>query len=214
MKGLIKNDLMQIGLASKGFFWAIYFVIVLGLSVFTEMGTVYCYMLVFVSMMLSISLFSYDEAYHWDRYCSSLPVTSRQIVLARYASAICCMLVGLAACLVLCCVSAISGHMDFSAGQFALSMAQIVVVAVLYLEISIPILYRWGAERGRIVVLLLFFVCCGLIGGCVGILGEEELTEWLSRIAAISTAITAVLAVVLLPVSVHLATRQLERREF
>lgn len=214
MNGLIKNDLMQIALASKGFFWAIYFVIVLGLSIFTEMGTVYCYMLLFVSVMLSISLFSYDEAYHWDRYRSSLPVTSRQIVLARYASAICCMLVGLAACLVLCCVSIISGHMDLSAGQFALSMAQILIVDVLYIVISIPVLYRWGAERGRIVVILLFFVCFGLIGACSAMVGEGELSEWLSRIASISTAITAVLAVVLFPLSVLLSTRQLERREF
>ena len=37
-----------------------------------------------ITSMLPMSLLSYDEKFHWDRYCAAMPFTRSQVVSAKY----------------------------------------------------------------------------------------------------------------------------------
>lgn len=214
MMGLIKYDLMQITSGVKGAFVALYLILLAVLNVFSSDGNLFSYILVFIFIMFGIAAFSYEEADCWDKYKAALPVSSRQIVLARYGMLGVCLVTGIAASLILGAISAVAGTMGLTMSDWALSLIQCIVIAVLYLEIMIPVMYRFGSERGRIIMLLLFLLFFGAACG-LSMMSSTVFDAWGNLITVYtSTLFFAGVAVVLLPVSISAAIRIQSKKEF
>lgn len=156
MKGLILNDFYAMRKLLKsilfvfvifGVIWAIGEQPATGALIICIMGNSYL-----------LNLFSYDEYYHWEQYVSILPLTRRQIVLARYATFGITALVTLTISLIY--LVALGGIADCA----------MVAVTVLCMQgytasVMIPIAYKFGIQRGRILYVLLMFVPFGAILG-------------------------------------------------
>ncbi|MDO5784352.1 MAG: ABC-2 transporter permease [Eubacteriales bacterium] len=210
MRGLMKYDLMQICSGIKGAFVALYLILLAVLNVFSSDGNLFSYIVVFISAIFGIAAFSYEEADHWNRYKAALPVSNSQIVLARYGMLGICMAVGIIASLALGAISGVAGTMELAMTDWLLSLVQCVIVAVLYLEIMIPVMYRFGSERGRIIMLLLFLIFFGALCGIGSIAYEWE------RLVTVytSTLFMAGVAAVLLPVSISASIRIQAKKEY
>ena len=210
MIGLMKNDLMQLLSGIKGGFIVVYLIFIGVMSIFSNVGQLFSYMMIFIFVMFGIAAFTYEETYHWDRYVAALPVSNRQIVLARYGMTGLCMAAGLIAGVILWGVSLISGTGDMTSADWMLSEVQTLVISVLYIEIMIPVMYRFGAERGRVVMLLLFII----FFSAVSVLAElgQEWTRWITVYGITMVLMGA--AVILLPVSIMLACGIRAKKEF
>ena len=104
----------------------------------------------------------------------------------------------------------IAGTMELPLTDWILSLVQCVAIAALYLEIMIPVMYRFGSERGRVIMLLLFIVFFGTVCGLGAIADEWEL------LITVYTATMIIIgaAVVLLPVSISASIRVQSKKNF
>lgn len=214
MKGLVQHDLLQIGSGVKGTFLLVYLVFMAMLSLFGNIGTTFASMMVFISTMFGIAAFSYDEAYHWDCYAAALPVTNRQIVLARYCTQFVMIFVGIAAGMLLGLLSYFGGHADMTLVELLSMMAGVTLAVLLFTAIMVPLLYRFGAERGRIVMLILFFAMFAAFMAVFS-LDEQSVYQLLNRMPWKTVAVSMVAVVlVALVASVECSVRIREKKDF
>lgn len=216
MPGLIKYDLLQICCGVKGGFVAVYLVFIAVLSMVNDIGSIVSYMFVFVSAMFGIASFNYEETYHWDRYTAVLPVNIRQLVLARYGSIGICIAAGVVSSIVLGAISFASQNTGLDFSQWTMSFLFSLLGAMLYMELLVPIMYRFGPEKGRIIMLVLFmafFAGLGAFGALVENAALEQLAVLdISMKYVIAGSVIAVLA--LLPVSVGISVSIRAKKEF
>ena len=216
MTGLIKYDLLQICGGVKGGFVAVYLVFMAVLSLVSDAGSMFSYIFVFLSAIFGIASFSYEESYHWDRYTTALPVSIRQLVLARYGSVSVCIGFGVVACMVLGAISFAAGKTVVTFSDWLVLLVQSLLCAILYMEILIPMMYRFGAEKGRIAMLVLFAALFAALS-VVGTVAEEATLEQVA-VLDISmkyiTAGSAVAVLALLPVSVSISAAIRAKKEF
>lgn len=122
------------------------------------------------SVLLPASAFAYDDRSHWDEMELMLPYSTRQIVLSRYFVGWISML----GFLILGCLA--QAAMAFVCRYFYVFpelwreiglrtlLAEIPVAAGL-LSFSMPVYFRFDAEKSRAVRTLLILVLCALMGG-------------------------------------------------
>lgn len=99
--------------------------------------------------MIPLTIYTYDEREHWCTYCSTLPISRKTYVLAKY-------LLGI---LLTLSVSAINGAMDLLFTMLGrkgaeLSLGMGIAMSLLMSGFTMPFVYRFGAEKGRIVYLI------------------------------------------------------------
>lgn len=209
MKGLMKYDLMQIGSGLKGGFFVVYFLLMAVFNALSSDGNMFSYILIFISSMFGISAFTYEETYRWNRYTATLPVSTRQIVLARYLVIGIFILGGVGASLLLGAISVIAGTMQLTAAEWMLSMLECLIVCILYQEIILPIMYRFGADRGRIVMMLFFIILFGVLYAAVTLIDFVPLLTM-----TYSFIIAGAVVIVLFPISVVISIRIRAKKEF
>lgn len=211
MKGLVKYDLMQLAGTSKKSFYLLYFVGLAAVGVMLGGGTICSYMAVMIGCMTGVSFFSYESWYHWDSYCAAMPLSNRQIVVSRYISLLIVTGCGVLWGIVIGVLALTAGKMDLTWTQWLLSMVQTVLAALLYMEIEIPVMYRFGVERGRIVNILLFIILFA------GISSLAELNEMPAAVTSVVQLVFGVVWVVILlcfPVSIAVSMRIRAKKEY
>ena len=111
--------------------------------------------------MIPVNLLAYDERSRWMEYSGALPYTKAQIVSVKYlmgviVQGVMLLAVGLA--------QGVRMHIagTFQWGEYALIMSSIFAMATITSSISMPFMFRWGVEKGRIAYYCMIgFVCAG-----------------------------------------------------
>ncbi len=112
-----------------------------------------------MAMLLSISAFTFDKQSKWDQYLTVLPVDAQTIVASRYIFALLTWAGSmLVAFLFVLLIRLRSATMRVSGVEiFGFLEVTIIGFAVLLaLAISLPLIYRFGAEKGRLILLVVF----------------------------------------------------------
>lgn len=113
-----------------------------------------------ISGMVPATLLGYDERSRWSVYCRTLPYTKAQIVSGKY-------LIGLIAqCVILVLTALIQAAKMLLQGIFdpcelMTLMALLVTMSCFSSSLSLPFMFRYGVERGRIA----YFVTVGIVCG-------------------------------------------------
>ena len=172
MKGLLQKDfyLMRTLARSYAFILGVFFLLSLT-GVYD--GTFLCTFLVLMCVMIPANTFSYDEQAKWDKYAASLPAGRPGVVRAKYLFT---LLVSLAALALAALLQALLFFLG-RAGTATLLEAELSAVApagfgILMTAILLPLLFRFGSQRGRLYLVLVVAV---LTGGTVG--GAMVLSE-------------------------------------
>ncbi len=211
MKGLVKYDLMQLAGTSKKSFYLLYFVGLAAVGVMLGGGTICSYMAVMIGCMTGVSFFSYESWYHWDSYCAVMPLSNRQIVVSRYISLLIVTGCGVLWGIVIGVLALTAGKMDLTWTQWLLSMVQTVLAALLYMEIEIPVMYRFGVERGRIVNILLFII---LFAGVSALAEFNELPTAVASVAQLVFGVVWVVILLCFPVSIAVSMCIRAKKEY
>lgn len=166
MIGLLKKDLFVADKSSR-----MLLVLALVFSLIPSMGAFGSTYAMMLALMMPITTLAYDERSKWDRYAAMLPYTPGQIVWSKYLLAyIFTLLAG-----VIIVAGALLRGISTGAVDWVetAEISMMLGVAMLFVTaLGLPVLYRFGAEKGRYVMLLVMGVGVGIVLGLRGIFGE------------------------------------------
>ena len=171
-------------------------------------------MTMLVGVLLPTSAFAYDEQAKWDGYAAALPGGRRDMVRGRYLFALTCVLSGGALTVTAMGVVSLLGLGEDVPG-IVLAAVVCTGMALLIDCVLLPLLFRFGAEKSRIIMMILFAVVFGavaLLGAVLSARTEiREPVGWL-------TAVLPVLAITLLvgaaSVSYRISLRICMKKEY
>ncbi len=173
MKGFIKKDFYLI---KKNFvtmaLLAVCLVIIMN---FTDFGV--AFVIPYLSVVLYLSTFSYDEYNKWDVYACSLPDGRKKIVKSKYVGMCLCILLLILITLLIDFVvnsavmvehgmtigDSVGYYLDVTIKEvlpslFGSGVATILVVAFMY-----PVLFKFGAVKGRFIIFVIIYAGIALI---------------------------------------------------
>lgn len=180
MKGILYKDLMTI----RKTIW-IYVALVVLLAGF---GSDYQLMFAMIySLMLPVNILAYDERSHFERLLSAMPVNGLACVTDKY-------LIGYASIAFALMVALVRSALFPGYAVPAWLMLASVAMALLAVSIVLPIMFRLGTEKGRMVYLLAIGVQMAayfvLAESTQGMPTEALTAVWLAVLAA-SAAVNA-----------------------
>lgn len=157
MKGFFKRDIYL--MLPNLRFYLIFIVVIAAVALFnSEMNSFLSFYVALFSSSSILGLFSYDEFNHWNGYAAAVPGGRGRMVDARY-------LVALTTTALIFVTMALLNM--FSPGGFlgGLGLSALYSgMTLVYLAFALPISYRFGSHKSRII--LIAFIAGG--AGCLG----------------------------------------------
>ena len=149
MLGLIKKDFLIIKANLKSM--VITFIVYLMLA---SQGTFdVTFIIPIIGIMLFISTFSYDDFNNWNSYAVTLPDGRRNVVRAKYiASIILTVVLGIIALAIGIGISYIKTN-AINLNEIISSLMGTVLSSVIIIALLYPIVFKFGATNGRIILL-------------------------------------------------------------
>ena len=151
MIGLIYKDLMVMRKTL-----ALYMVI---FAVYGYMGIAYDQggllfaMVLVLSSMVPISSLAYDERCKWDRIANTAPLSRKEIVIAKYLFALLLTVFSVTVCFVIYLFDIRMPMAEKLIMCYALTM-----MGMLYQALLLPVNIKFGAEKGRNIMLGIMFI--------------------------------------------------------
>lgn len=156
MTGLLLKDLYTLRQYGKTmlFMFALFSVISCGLD---NPASFFEGFMILMSMMITITSFSYDELAKWNHYLLTLPVSRREIVGAKYLlSIVLCLTGAVLSFAVSSAVLMIHPVQDFGLKEHLLSILILICIAMLFILILLPFIFRFGVEKSRLIMFAVF----------------------------------------------------------
>lgn len=212
MKGLILKDIYNMASQAKAF--ALVLVIFAVCFAGSAEGTIIIMCTVYATVMV-ISNMSQDETSQWETFALTMPVTRRDLVLAKYIISIFYALLGIAAGTLLTFVIRLLGlgQNQATCGELLMMTVVGLVVAAIFIAVLLPVNFRFGVQKGRLVL----FGVAAFIGGCgVLLTGKEEMLDgFFSRFDDLAAGLFfGSLTLLILLVSFTASVRIMEKKEF
>lgn len=156
IKGLIIKDILQLKTYKKTLFIFIIIFTLTSLSVQEGIENMLVIMLTLGFGMFSMASFNYDEFNKSDRYVLTLPLTKKEVVLSKYFFIICSTLIGSILGIILSYVVTFAMTNQIPSIEKIISAGLGGILGIGIIEgIQIPCVYKWGAEKGRIQMVIL-----------------------------------------------------------
>jgi len=112
---------------------------------------------IIMSMMITITSFSYDALAKWDRYALSLPVTRKDIVAGKYLlSVILCLFATIISFLISAVILRFDPVEGFGMAEHLYATGAIICAALFFSGILLPLTFQFGVEKSRIFLLAIF----------------------------------------------------------
>lgn len=161
MKGLLVKD-FRLMKGQKNFlillFIMIAFVFISGMDASFFMGY-----LPFLFMIAAMSTITYDEFDNGMAFLMVLPISRKLYVQEKYLFGGVLGFTGLASAFVLFLISEINKGSSMTFTQYILLFLCFLAFVILFLCLMIPIQLKFGSEKGRIVLFIIFFGIIGIV---------------------------------------------------
>ena len=191
MKALIQKDFYVIWKQMR-----IYVVIILLLSMINSAFNI-VFLVVWCSM-LPYTAMAYDERSHWNQLAAMMPYSKRDIVLSKYVLGWLSMAAAIVLSLVFQTAAAVFTHEAPALSTWAVSF----LGGVMALDFTLPMVFRFGVEKGRWGFMIIVFGVALLGGAAAGM--AEELPGVPVPVLALLLLAAAVATAVSIPLSMKL----------
>ena len=135
----------------------------------------------FYSIAMPVNMIAVDERSRFDRLMPMLPVRRIDCVLDKY--------IGAWGCLALAAVLGIVGE-SVKAGALVLSPVILPAVAVCLVSqaITLPLLFKFGVDQGRMIYMIAIIVMAGLLGALGSLIDGQFFVpaQWLTALALLA----------------------------
>ncbi len=193
MKGLLLKDFLVLTKQMKLFLILILIMSIAG-------GVSIASIAILLGAMLPMTAMAYDEQSKWNDLVVMMPYSKKNIVLCKYALGYLCM-AGASIVFVVAqvIVSAIQPK-DLSANLYMILFA--ILCGLLLIAINIPISFKYGVQKGRIV--LIVFIGISVAAGSIL---KDVIPEIPTNMISMLPSMTILAALVLNVVSVLISLR-------
>ena len=212
MLGLIIKDFLYFRRNTRLFAVLVVMYIIMGVSM-NSVGAM-SGMVSMLGLIFVLNSFSTDEAAHWDEYGLTLPVSRRDAVRARYLvglilMALCLGLVALSA-VVLCALSS-----DFTLSEELGSALFTPMLMLLVSAATMPLCYKYGIEKGRMVMMAIMMVLfLGIFGGAALLRNSAPVQTPGATLPPVVLPIAIAISLALYYLSYRVSVHVYTRREF
>ena len=194
MKALILKDTYVIWRQMK------YFLVMILLFSALPSGFNNAFAVVYAAMLPYTAL-AYDERSKWEQMAAVMPYSTRDIVLGKYVFGWLCIAAAAVLSLLLQAVLSLVSSRSFSPAMMVMSA----LGGLCILAISLPVMFRFGVEKGRMAMFLIIFLVCGTAGAISSIAVSGDGAKFSFQGPAL--VILLIAAVVLTAVSIPLSQR-------
>lgn len=172
-------------------------------------GAFYPTFAVVYAAILPYTAMAYDERSKWGQLAAMLPYADRSIVLSKYLFGY--LAIAVTAGISMVIQTGLTLVWNQAADNFSpLSTIPLAMgVGVCVLALTLPLMFRFGVEKGRLVMFLLIFLVCGGTGAITGITSDIPDGGYYLALALPGIALTAI---VLTAVSIPLSLRMYRRK--
>lgn len=149
MKGLLLKELYT--LRKYGKTYLLLTAVFLGVSLFASQNM---FFLLYPSLLIGLlpqSFIGMDEKNRWEAYCGALPYSKSEIVSSKYVLTLILQLVMILATAILWSIK-LSMAGGFSWGALFAVISALTLAGAATPALSLPILFKFGAEKGRIAI--------------------------------------------------------------
>lgn len=216
MKGLIIKDLCVIKNQMKSLLLVL--ALFIFLSIANKDATFVLFLIPFYMIMILITTFSYDEFNKWECYCNSLPLSRKEIVKAKYllfnASSLVVLVLGVLASFI------IPNFIENT--TFESIYASIIGVAFgicLVISLLIPFYYKFGSQKGRIMLFLTVAILALLIGTITSldVFNNIELMNIINSLNNLSlgmfTLLLIIVTIIIMTISYYISVKIYSNKE-
>lgn len=159
MKGLLLKDVYMINKYCRAYILVI--VLFLAVSVFGNGNmflTIYPYL---ITGMLLVTLITYDEREKWSEYAGTLPYTRAQIVSAKYILGLSIIMPVIIFTAIVRAVETITAK-TFIFNEYCTLLMTLVSISLIVPAIILPFIFKFGAEKGRIIYYVFIGGTCAI----------------------------------------------------
>lgn len=204
MTGLIIKDIINL----KGQFKLFLIIIAIwfAIGIWGRDNTFFGGVMVMFVVMLPISTMSYDEKSKWNRMAITMPMSRKDVIFAKYA------FMGL--CMLAIAVLSFIGNLIISKDAVSSLMftfyafpAGLIINAVI-----IPMLFRFGVEKGRVLFAIAMLLACLTIVAVVKGVQSFDIFAFISE--TVFNALLWAVALLMTAASMALSIRICEKRDF
>lgn len=210
MLGLIKKDFLLIKANLKSM--VIIFIVYLILAF---QGTFdVTFIIPLIGIMLFISTFSYDDFNNWNSYAVTLPDGRKNVVRAKYISSIILTVVLGAVALAIGIGISYTKTNTIKLDEIISSLMGTVLSSVIIISLLYPIVFKFGATNGRII---LFAVVFGIAGIGALISNFVDMTPIINMINELDNYVLIaipIISVILLSISYLVSNKIYKHKEF
>lgn len=147
--------------------------------------------------LLPYSCIAYDERSKWDQLAAMMPYTARDLVLSRYVLG---WIAAAGACALSLVLQGVFSTLLYT-GFYPVTLVLAFFACLTTLAITLPLIFRFGVERGRLLMFLIIFLVCGSAGALGGI---ADATSGLPPAAVwLLLPVSLVLTVLSVPLSIR-----------
>lgn len=159
MKGLILKDFFNLKKSGRSIVFILAFYVLYAFMM--DSTSFITGMIVLLCTMLAITSFSYDDLAKWDKYALSLPITRKDMILSKYILAFILSVLGV---VIAFAASMIVSKLKTPVAIEDLLLASYVVfaIALIFISILLPLIYKFGVEKSRLFIMLVFGVPAAL----------------------------------------------------
>ena len=213
MKSLILKDLYNIGHNVKSM---LFIMVVFAVALIPTSGVDgYIFVCAILCSMMIVTTFSFDDNSKWTRYAMIMPVSKKDLVAGKFIVLAIFCLVGSLFGLVVGSIAGLtikSISFDLAGiGELLFLTLTAWVVSIIYGSMSIPLVFKFGAEKGRVLLLISFLfpaaLCFGIYQLFV-ILGIELTEHFMFALLCCSPIIALIWCYVMYQISYKIFTKQ------
>ena len=150
MRGLLIKDIINMKAQTKILVLLIVFQFFVAISI--ENTSMLGGIIAIMAAMLPITAMAYDEKAKWDRYALTMPITRRDLVLSKYYLGLGFSVIAFALNFI---INLILGYYPLK--EILLLTSILFGAGILFLIFVLPVMFKYGVEKGRIVMMLLIF---------------------------------------------------------
>lgn len=216
MKGLIIKDLCVIKNQMRSLLLILVFFVFI--SIINKDATFILFLVPFYMIMILITTFSYDEFNKWECYCNSLPLSRKEIVKAKYllfnATSLIVLVLGILASII---VPNFIENITFE--SIYASIIGVAFGICLVISLLIPFYYKFGSNKGRIMLFLTITILALIIGiiTSLDIFNNVELMNMINSLNNLSigmfTLLLIIVTVIIMTISYYISVRIYNNKE-
>ena len=155
MLGLLVKDIMNLKVQVK----QILLVIVLYSVIFIPNGgSGFSGMMVMLSTILIITAIGYDDKARWDKYALTMPVSRRDLVVSKYLLLLLLNITGAVLALIALGIVGMVGNNTASFAEEVGGLGVIAGLMLLMFSILMPLLFKYGVEKARLLMIVCFLI--------------------------------------------------------